>query len=80
VKREGDAHLPLRFRTDGRLHELRRIPIGLLEALIGYLKQSAGMEVSERRLPQDGRIPSRMLVVNTNFGSRALRLSSERRS
>jgi excisionase family DNA binding protein len=57
VRFDGEAHLLLRIRIDGRLHEIRRMPIGLHEALTAYLKQSAGMELSERRMPQDGRIP-----------------------
>jgi excisionase family DNA binding protein len=56
VRQGNDAYVLLRHRIDGLLHEVRRLPIRLHEALTLYLKDAAGMELSERRLPQDGRI------------------------
>jgi type IV pilus assembly protein PilB len=55
VRHEGEAYLLLRIRIDGRLHEIRRMPLGLHEALVMYLKRASQMDLNERRLPQDGR-------------------------
>jgi excisionase family DNA binding protein len=52
-----EVYLLLRNRIDGLLHEIRRLPSGLHEALVGSLKQMAGMDLGERRLPQWGRVP-----------------------
>lgn len=49
----------LRFRVDGVLHETRRLPAGVREALTAQLKMMADMDVSEKQLPQAGRIPVR---------------------
>jgi excisionase family DNA binding protein len=57
ARQDGDAYSLLRHRLDGLLHEIRRLPASLHEALIGRWKQMAGMDVAERRLPQAGRIP-----------------------
>jgi type IV pilus assembly protein PilB len=49
--------LRLRFRIDGVLHEIRRMPKNLAEPIVGSFKELADMTLSERRLPQDGRFP-----------------------
>ena len=46
----------VRFRTDGILHEVARPPIQLAPRLSARLKVMAGLDISERRKPQDGRI------------------------
>ena len=46
----------VRFRTDGILHEVARPPIQLAPRLSARLKVMAGLDISERRRPQDGRI------------------------
>lgn len=56
VRQGGEAYLLLRYRVDGLLHEVRRRPIALHEALIQSFKQRSGMDPAERYLPQDGRI------------------------
>lgn len=46
----------VRFRTDGILHETARPPIQLSPRIAARLKVMAGLDISERRKPQDGRI------------------------
>lgn len=46
----------VRFRVDGALHEVTRPPMALKNAVISRLKIMSSLDISERRLPQDGRI------------------------
>ncbi len=46
----------IRFRTDGVLHEISRPPVNLAMRMAARLKVMSQMDISERRLPQDGRI------------------------
>ncbi len=46
----------VRFRTDGILQEVARPPINLATRLAARLKVMSQMDISERRVPQDGRI------------------------
>lgn len=49
----------LRLRVDGVLHETRRLPASIRESLTARYKMMAEMDLNEKRLPQDGRIPVR---------------------
>lgn len=53
----------VRFRQDGLLHEVAQPPLALAPRLIARLKVMARMDISERRVPQDGRIK---LLVSKN--------------
>lgn len=46
----------VRFRTDGILHEVAKPPTNLATRLAARLKVMSQMDISERRVPQDGRI------------------------
>jgi type IV pilus assembly protein PilB len=46
----------VRFRIDGTLHEVMRTPPQIRNALPARLKVMAQLDISEKRLPQDGRI------------------------
>jgi type IV pilus assembly protein PilB len=46
----------VRYRVDGVLYEVMKPPIKLRAAIISRLKIMAELDISERRLPQDGRI------------------------
>jgi len=48
--------LRVRYRVDGRLHEKLRPPHKMLPAISSRIKIMAGLDISERRLPQDGGI------------------------
>src|SRR5574342_792402 len=46
----------VRFRIDGVLYEVMKPPMKLRAAMISRLKIMAKLDISEKRLPQDGRI------------------------
>ena len=50
----------VRFRIDGILREMARPPINLARRIAARLKVMAHMDISERRLPQDGRVQLRL--------------------
>jgi type IV pilus assembly protein PilB len=52
--------LRVRLRIDGLLRERGRIPQHLAGQVISRLKLVAGLDITERRLPQDGRIQARV--------------------
>jgi type IV pilus assembly protein PilB len=61
--RASDIHLEpfedefkIRYRVDGVLYELEAPPLHLAGALISRVKVMSGLDISETRVPQDGRI------------------------
>jgi type IV pilus assembly protein PilB len=52
----GENLLRIRYRVDGRLAEKLRPPFQMHAAVTSRVKIMAGMDISERRLPQDGAI------------------------
>ncbi|MBI5556268.1 MAG: Flp pilus assembly complex ATPase component TadA [Deltaproteobacteria bacterium] len=46
----------VRYRVDGMLHSRVKIPIDLHPAIVSRVKILAKLDISERRIPQDGRI------------------------
>ncbi|MFK7865158.1 MAG: type IV-A pilus assembly ATPase PilB [Pseudohongiellaceae bacterium] len=46
----------VRFRTDGILHEVTRPPINIAGRIASRVKIMSQMDISEKRMPQDGRI------------------------
>jgi type IV pilus assembly protein PilB len=48
--------LLVRFRVDGVLHEVQRIPKRMMAGVTTRLKVLAKLDIAERRKPQDGRI------------------------
>jgi len=46
----------IRFRCDGILREIQKPPVNLATRMAARLKVMSQMDISERRLPQDGRI------------------------
>src|SRR5215217_5250215 len=52
----GENMLRVRYRVDGRLTEKLRPPFQMHAAVTSRIKIMAGMDISERRLPQDGGI------------------------
>lgn len=51
----------IRYRLDGKLHEMVQPPLELKDRLISRVKIIANMDIGEKRLPQDGRF--RMTVA-----------------
>lgn len=62
--------LVIRFRVDGVLHEVPSPPKKWQNAIISRLKVLSGMDLAEKRVPQDGRIklslPDRKLDLRVN--------------
>jgi general secretion pathway protein E len=51
-----EARAVVRFRVDGMLRDVVEPPRALHGALVSRLKIMAGLDIAEKRLPQDGRI------------------------
>jgi general secretion pathway protein E len=56
-----EEELQLRYRIDGILHELEPPPKRLSAAITTRIKIMSKLDISERRLPQDGRIKLKIL-------------------
>jgi len=95
LKRASDIHIEaletgvrVRFRIDGALYEYKRYPKELLPAIVARIKIIGGMDISEKRKPQDGRITQtverteydiRVSVLPTVFGEKiVMRLQVKR--
>lgn len=52
----------VRFRIDGVLHEYMTPPMNLKNKVLSRVKLIAGIDIAERRLPQDGRIKTKLTV------------------
>jgi type IV pilus assembly protein PilB len=50
----------VRYRSDGALYKHTRLPLEIRNALIARLKIMASLDITERRVPQDGRIKMRL--------------------
>ena len=57
--------LRVRYRIDGVLHEIMRPKMSMRDAIVSRLKILARLDISERRLPQDGRIKLRLSRAKT---------------
>ena len=73
--------LAVRFRVDGLLHDVLEPPARLAATLASRVKIMAGLDIAERRLPQDGRVAVRVAgrdvdvrvsIVPTAFGERVV--------
>ncbi|MDI6825014.1 MAG: GspE/PulE family protein [Bacillota bacterium] len=56
----GEREMRVRFRVDGVLTDFMKIPRAVLGPVISRLKVMGGMDIGERRLPQDGRCSVRI--------------------
>ncbi|MDQ6786317.1 MAG: Flp pilus assembly complex ATPase component TadA [Acidobacteriota bacterium] len=54
----------IRFRIDGVLYDVMHPPMRMRDALISRLKIMSKLDISEKRLPQDGRIKIKVKVDN----------------
>ena len=60
--------MAVRYRIDGELHRITRVPPALSQAVISRIKVMADMDVTERRHPQDGHFE--LHVQNHDFDFR----------
>jgi type IV pilus assembly protein PilB len=51
-----EKHVRVRFRIDGKLKEIMKYDVTVSSAVIARIKITGGMDISEKRKPQDGRI------------------------
>jgi len=74
-------YLSVRFRIDGSLTEKLRPQINLKNSIVSRIKVMSGLDIAEKRLPQDGRIQLvarnrnidiRVSIVPTIFGERVV--------
>ncbi|GAB7028190.1 type II secretion system ATPase GspE [Geotalea toluenoxydans] len=84
-----ERELEVRFRIDGILYKMLEPPKVVQEALISRVKIMSGLNIAEKRLPQDGRlrvivagrdVDIRVSIIPTFFGERiVLRLLDKQR-
>ena len=82
-----EKHLAIRFRIDGLLHPQTQADLKIAPALALRLKIVSGLDISEKRLPQDGRfavkvrgrtVDVRLSTMPTQYGeSVVMRLLSQ---
>ena len=85
-----DDRVRVRFRIDGHLVEAFSLPVGVHAALSSRLKIMSGMNIVEKRRPQDGQFSTnvdgrdvdvRVATVSTVFGEKVvMRLLDKQRS
>ncbi|MHB8864112.1 MAG: GspE/PulE family protein [Pirellulaceae bacterium] len=66
------AGMRVRFRVDGRLQDIVPIPAAARNNVVSRIKITAGMDITERRIPQDGHISAQQF----DGISRDIRVSS----
>ncbi len=62
----------IRFRIDGVLHEVQSPPKKLQNSIISRIKIMSGMDLAEKRIPQDGRIQIKIQGKPIDFRVSAL--------
>jgi general secretion pathway protein E len=74
-----ERHIAVRFRVDGVLYEIIRPPKRFAASITSRIKVMAGLDIAEKRIPQDGRIKIkvagrdidiRLSTVPTSHGER----------
>ncbi len=58
--RPGEKDILVRYRVDGVLREAKRAPKKFQQSILARVKIMAGLNIAEKRLPQDGRIRRKM--------------------
>ena len=76
-----ESRIQVRYRIDGILYDTLSLNKNVLPLIISRIKVMAGMDIAERRLPQDGRcsvrlgqreVDLRISTVPTSFGERSV--------
>src|SRR5947207_8056234 len=85
-----ENHLQVRYRVDGLTRELIKVPKNLTDACISRMKIISGMDIADRRRPQNGRsrlkyegkrIDLRVSTLPTQFGEKVvIRLLDSKRA
>ena len=56
----GDREVVVRYRIDGDLYPVKTAHKGFLPSIVARVKIEAGLNIAEKRLPQDGRITKKI--------------------
>jgi general secretion pathway protein E len=76
-----ETRIQIRYRIDGILYDTLSLNRNVLSLIISRIKVMAGMDIAERRMPQDGRcsvrlgqreVDLRVSTVPTSYGERAV--------
>jgi len=76
-----ETKIQIRYRVDGILYDVLSLNRNVLSLIISRIKVMAGMDIAERRLPQDGRcsvrlgqreVDLRISTVPTSYGERSV--------
>ena len=76
-----ETKIQIRYRIDGILYDTLSLNRNVLSLIISRIKVMAGMDIAERRMPQDGRcsvrlgqreVDLRVSTVPTSYGERAV--------
>ena len=76
-----ESKIQIRYRIDGILYDTLSLNKNVLPLIISRIKVMAGMDIAERRLPQDGRcsvrlgqreVDLRISTVPTSYGERSV--------
>ncbi|HUW20457.1 MAG TPA: type II secretion system ATPase GspE [Sedimentisphaerales bacterium] len=76
-----ESKIQIRYRVDGILYDVLSLNRNVLPLIISRIKVMAGMDIAERRMPQDGRcsvrlgqreIDLRISTVPTSYGERSV--------
>jgi general secretion pathway protein E len=66
--RTGDVYL-VRYRVDGLLHEVTRLPADQGAAVVNCLKVASRLDIAEKRRPQDGAFVAKLNTREVKFRS-----------
>lgn len=76
-----EDYMRVRYRIDGVLKEIKRLPKGLAGGIFSRLKVMSDLDIAEKRMPQDGRFKShiegrdidfRVSIIPTMFGEKGV--------
>ena len=76
-----ETKVQIRYRIDGILYDILSLNKNVLSLVVSRIKVMAGMDIAERRLPQDGRcsvrlgqreVDLRISTVPTSYGERSV--------
>lgn len=62
-----DDKIVVRYRVDGVLDTVREFPLKILHQMISRIKVMSGMDITETRVPQDGRIQTAIKQRNIDL-------------
>lgn len=63
----GDRQVVVRYRIDGVLYETKHADKNYLSAIVARIKIMSGLDIAEKRLPQDGRIRRKIAGRDIDF-------------